>query len=136
MRSLIFLTGFVAVSAHSALKPMADESMASISGQSGLTIDQNQRFTIDELSYTDDGNSLKLEGMRYSSQSDPLGTANTTHQVDIVPEGLRVRSLSSPAQFYINAVRIGNGASFGSLTLNYEGTTDLTVAGKPGGGIQ
>jgi len=132
----IIILALVSSYSYAALQPIADESMATISGQSGLTIDQNQRFTLEELAYSDDGNTLKLEGIRYSGQSAETATAKTTHQADIVAEGLRVRSQSSPAQFYVDAIRIGDGASLGSLTLNYEGTTEFTIQGKSGGGIQ
>jgi len=137
MRSLIFLTGLFAVSAHSALKPMADESMANVGGQAGITLEQSTLFNLGEVQYSDDGNQLKIENVRSSAQGDPNAYASSKYVIDITQDGaLNVVATSYPSQLSISGIRVGNSASTGSLVLNYEGITELSLQGKAGGGLQ
>lgn len=112
--------------------------MSDVQGQSGLTLEQSQLLNIGKLSYIDDGNSLDIEGLRFSSQNAVDENSSTTYIFDVGGDGsLSVQSQVQPTQMYISGIKVNNStASFGSLTLNYEGSTNFSVKGKSGGGLE
>lgn len=137
MRNAILFFCLIAPMAHSALKPIADESMAAIAGQAGITLEQGTLYNLGELQYTDDGNTLRIENIRTSDQSDLNAYARSKYVIDIEQSGaLRVQATSYPTRLGISGIRIGNSASTGSLVLNYEGVTELTLQGKSDGGLE
>lgn len=124
-------------STHAALKPLADESMSNIQAQAGITIDQETLMMLDEFSYTDDGNSISVQDMRFSSQVDNNGTANSQYVIDINDQNeLSVRATAYPTRLSIGAVTIGSGGSMGQMVLDYEGITEFSITGKTGGGLK
>jgi len=128
---------FVSLSAYS-LEQLSDSSLSRVQGQAGLTVEQSQLINIGNLSYTDDGNSVNVEGLRFSSQTDPNATASRTYTFDVLEDGgLKIKTDIKPTQMHIDGIRINNsGASFGDLTLNYEAITDFTIRGMSTGGLE
>lgn len=136
---LLILLSFITVPMLGfSLERLSDTSLSGVQGQSGLTIEQGQLLNIGELSYTDDGNSLEIEGLRFSSQDSIIENASTTYILDVSNDGaLRLQTEVKPTQMYISGIRINDSdASIGSLTLNYEGVTDFTLKGKMSGGLE
>jgi len=120
------------------LKALDDISLSAVQAQSGLTIDQSQLLNIGSLSYTDDGNDLTIEGLRFSSQDDINEVSQLTYTMDVSADGtLRVETDVKPTQMHIDGIRINNSmASFGDLTLNYEAVTNFNIKGMTGGGLE
>jgi hypothetical protein len=113
-------------------------SLSNVQGQSGLTVEQSQLLNIGSLSYTDDGNSLNLEGLRISSQTDINGSSSQKYVIDVTSDGsLSVQTTINPTQMYVDAVRINNSSgSFGNLTLNFQSVTNFMLKGKSTGGLE
>ena len=120
------------------LEQLSDSSLSGVQGQAGLTIEQSQLLNIGNLSYTDDANSLNIEGFRISSQTDSNATASRTYTLDVLEDGsLKMKTEIEPTQLHINGIRINNSAaSFGDLTLNYEAITDFSIKGMSTGGLE
>ncbi len=133
----ILFTLFYSVSGF-ALESLSDSSLSNVQGQAGLTIEQSQLLNIGNLSYTDDSNTLNVEGFRISSQTDPNGVASRTYTLDVLADGsLKVKTEIQPTQLHIDGIRINNSAaSFGDLTLNYEAITDFSIKGMSTGGLE
>jgi len=127
----------ISLSAYS-LEQLSDSSLSRIQGQSGLTVEQSQLINIGNLSYTDDGNSVNVEGLRFSSQTDANATASRTYTLDVLEDGsLKIKTDIKPTQMHVDGIRINNSAaSFGDLTLNYEAITDFTIRGMSTGGLE
>jgi hypothetical protein len=121
-----------------ALERLSDLSLSNVQGQSGLTVEQSQLLNIGSLSYTDDGNSLNLEGLRISSQTDINGSSSQKYVIDVTSDGsLSVQTTINPTQLYVDAVRINNSSeSFGNLTLNFQSVTNFMIKGKSTGGLE
>jgi hypothetical protein len=116
---------------------MADESMANIGGQAGITLEQSTLFNLGEVQYSDDGNQIKIENVRSSGQGDPNAYASSKYVIDITQSGaLNVVATTYPTQLSIGGIRVGNSASLGSLVLDYEAITELSIQGKSGGGLE
>lgn len=127
----------VSLSAYS-LERLSDASLSGVQGQAGLTVEQSQLINIENLSYTDDGNSLNFEGLRISSQDDVNASSSQKYVMDIAADGsLSVQTTINPTQMHINGIRINNSSgSFGDLTLNFEAVTDFTIKGMSTGGLE
>ncbi len=76
----------VSLSAYS-LERLSDASLSGVQGQAGLTVEQSQLINIENLSYTDDGNSLNFEGLRISSQDDVNASSSQKYVMDIAADG-------------------------------------------------
>jgi hypothetical protein len=138
LKLILFLVGFsVSLIGHS-LERLSDSSLSAVQGQAGLTVEQSQLLNIGNLSYTDDGNSLNVEGLRFSSQNDINQSASRIYTLDVLSDGaLNVNTEIKPTQMHIDGIRINNSAaSFGDITLNYEAVLDFTLRGKDGGGLE
>lgn len=121
-----------------ALQSLSDTSLSNVQGQSGLTIEQSQLVNIGNLSYTDDSNSLNIQGLRISSQNDINASSSQKYVLDVTADGaLSVQTTINPTQLYIDAITINNSSgSFGNLTLNFESIVDFTIIGMPLGGLE
>lgn len=121
-----------------ALQVLDDEALSVVQGQSGLTVEQSQLLNIGELTYSDDGNDLSIEGLRFSSQDNVNEVAHRTYVLDASQDGaLRVQTEIKPTQMHIDAIRINDStASFGDFTLNYEAVTNFSMKGMPLGGFE
>lgn len=130
--------GLAVVANSQSLERLSDSSLSDVQGQAGLTIEQSQLLAIGDLSYTDDGNSVNVEGLRFSSQTAPNLSANRIYTLDVLADGaLKVQTDIKPTQMHIDGIRINkSAASFGDFTLNYEAILDFTLRGKDGGGLE
>jgi hypothetical protein len=130
--------GITASSFALSLERLSDSTLSTVQGQAGLTIEQSQLLNIDDLNYIDDGNSLNLEGLRLSSQSDVNANSSQSYVIDIAADGaLSIQANVNPTQLHIDAIRINNSAgSFGDLTLNFESVTSLSIKGMATGGLE
>lgn len=73
---------------------LEDSELQKINGQAGVTLETDGHFTIAELAYTDDGNTLQLENIEQGSQADISQNSLHTQVVDIAADGrLQIRSL-------------------------------------------
>ena len=80
-----------------ALQVLDDEALSVVQGQSGLTVEQSQLLNIGELTYSDDGNDLSIEGLRFSSQDNVNEVAHRTYVLDASQDGaLRVQTEINP----------------------------------------
>ena len=120
------------------LERLSDSTLSNVQGQSGLTIEQSQLLNIDDLSYIDDGNSLNIQGLRISSQTDVNVSSSQRYVLDIGADGaLSIEATVNPTQLHVDAIRINNSVgSFGDLTLNFESVTNLSIKGMPTGGLE
>ncbi|CCK75459.1 conserved hypothetical protein [Oleispira antarctica RB-8] len=120
------------------LERLSDSTLSRVQGQSGLTIEQSQLLNIGNLSYTDDGNSLNVQGLRISSQTDINASSSQKYVMDITTDGaLSVKTTINPTQMHIDGIRINNSSgSFGDLTLNFESITNFTIRGVSTGGLE
>jgi hypothetical protein len=120
------------------LERLSDSTLSNVQGQSGLTIEQSQLLNIDDLSYIDDGNSLNIQGLRISSQTDVNASSSQRYLLDIGADGaLSIEATINPTQLHIDAIRINNSVgSFGDLTLNFESVTNLSIKGMSTGGLE
>lgn len=137
-KSILFIVGISASLISHSLERLSDSSLSAVQGQAGLTVEQSQLLNIGNLSYTDDGNSLNVEGLRFSSQTDINQSASRTYTLDVLSDGaLNVNTEIKPTQMHVDGIRINNSAaSFGDITLNYEAVLDFTLRGKDGGGLE
>ena len=120
------------------LERLSDSTLSNVQGQSGLTIEQSQLLNIDDLSYIDDGNSLNIQGLRISSQTDINASSSQRYVLDIGADGaLSIEATVNPTQLHVDAIRINDSVgSFGDLTLNFESVTNLSIKGMPTGGLE
>lgn len=120
------------------LERLSDSTLSNVQGQSGLTIEQSQLLNIDDLSYIDDGNSLNIQGLRISSQTDVNASSSQRYLLDIGADGaLSIEATVNPTQLHIDAIRINNSVgSFGDLTLNFESVTNFSIKGMSTGGLE
>jgi hypothetical protein len=138
IKILIITLIFFIACPSSALERLSDSTLSNVQGQSGLTVEQSQLLTIGNLNYTDDNNSLEVEGLRFSSQTDAAASSSQTYVIDVSADGaLAVQTDINPTQMHIDAIRINNSlGSFGDLTLNFESTTNFTLKGMSSGGLE
>lgn len=125
-------------SVSASLERLSDSTLSNVQGQSGLTIEQSQLLNIDDLSYIDDGNSLNIQGLRISSQTDVNASSSQRYVLDIGADGaLSIEATVNPTQLHIDAIRINNSVgSFGDLTLNFESVTNFSIKGMSTGGLE
>lgn len=134
---VVFSCG-LSFSSYAALEQLSDDSMAEIQGQAGITIEQSQLLSIGELQYTDDGNNLTAENVRLSSSIDVNQASATTYTVDVTNQGaLNLQANVQPSRLEIGGLHFGNSAaSAGQFALDFQGTTNVLIEGKDGGGFQ
>jgi hypothetical protein len=134
----LFLCAISLSSLAYSLERLSDSVLSNVQGQSGLTVEQSQLLTIGQLSYIDDNNSLTVEGLRISSQTDVNASSSQKYVMDISADGsLSVQTTINPTQMHINGIRInGSNGSFGDLTLNFESITNFTIRGMSTGGLE
>lgn len=138
LKILLFTLIWVSSFPTNALERLSDSSLSIVQGQSGLTVEQSQLLNIGNLSYTDDGNSIGLEGFRLSSQTDVNASSQQKYIMDITADGsLAVETTISPTQMHIDGIRINSSSgSFGDLTLNFEAITNFSIKGMSSGGLE
>lgn len=116
--------------AQAELKAMDDTALATVTGQDGISISGSFNGSIGKVTYTDGdagGGSLNLENITFTgfniSDADPV-------KVDVVTNGgteqLQISLPAITGELEVGAIKVGAGASIGSLAvsdLNMAGTT-------------
>jgi hypothetical protein len=130
--ALVSAVSAVAAGAHADLQVLDDESMQSVSGQAGLTIDVESRWEIGEFAYKDAG-FLIIQGLRMGGHDlDNQGSAdyyldNLRLEIDIAGDGTNgdnelhygFSSMKDYAQYYVDA---GNTTDLADFTAAAGGT--------------
>lgn len=75
------------LAAQAGLKRLDDTALSGISGQSGLTLEMSMNVTADSLGYFDDGNGIKLEGIKIGSASGSSKGGQEVASIDIGADG-------------------------------------------------
>lgn len=107
------------------LQLMDEGSLSDVTGQAGITLEIDARVEIDELSYTDDGNPLSLEGVSIHKTGDDFQGAHGYVMVDVTDTGeMQIRHIAEQAHFQIDDIRVDseNTApnSFGTIALDFD----------------
>ncbi|WP_309046031.1 DUF6160 family protein [Marinobacter sediminicola] len=128
-----------AVSAASAdMRSLDDQELASVSGQSGITLEMELGVTADKVSYYDDGKGIHLEGFRVGSASDPSGQARHVVKVDIGSDAsLNLDYLVEDRRIEFSDIRLAGapGLSMGGVFLDHslQGYLNMKSGGAVGG---
>ncbi|ASP37335.1 hypothetical protein CHH28_00945 [Bacterioplanes sanyensis] len=112
-----------------ALQPLSDHSLSTVTGQSGITLEQSGHATIGEITYIDDGNQLQIQNLERGDQNNIALPAQVTHVTDVAADGtLSISTTISPTALAIGGIRINDSlASSGAMRLNYSGNTHLQL---------
>ncbi len=128
----------VSQSLTAGMKSLDDSALASISGQSGLTMELDLNLAADRVSYFDDGNGLHLEGFRVGSATDPSGQAFHLVRVDIEEDAsLNLDYLVEDRRIEFGDIRLAGapGLSMGGVFFDHslEGYLNIRQGGAVGG---
>ncbi|PTS86301.1 hypothetical protein DBR00_01720 [Pseudomonas sp. HMWF032] len=118
--------------AQAELKAMDDSSLSSVTGQAGISISGNFNGSIGKISYIDDGNSLNMETVAFSgfNISDSAPVLVDVVSTDINGTATQQLQISLPTitgEVSIGAIKMGTGASIGSLAINGMNMAGTTV---------
>lgn len=107
------------------LQLMDERSLSGVTGQAGITVEIDARVEIDELSYTDDGNPLSLEGVSVHKTGDETQGAHGYVMIDVTSSGeMQIRHIAEQAHLQVDDIRVDsqNTApnSFGTLALDFD----------------
>ena len=108
---------------------MDDSALSGVTGQDGISISGNFNGSIGKISYVDDGNSLNLETVAFTgfNISDTAPVMVDVVSTDIGGTATQQLQISLPTitgQVSVGAIKMGTGASIGSLAIN-----DMNMAG-------
>src|SRR5690554_2574554 len=137
LHSGVFLLGAFSV-ASADMRSLDDSELASVSGQSGITLEMDLGVTADRISYYDDGKGVHLEGFRVGSSSNPTGQAHHTIKVDIGTDAsLNLDYLVEDRRVELGDIRLvgAPGVSMGGLFFDHslEGFLNIKSGGATGG---
>lgn len=134
LKQLALATAVLAVPfmAQAELKAMDDSSLSSVTGQAGISISGSFNGSIGKISYIDDGNSLNLETVAFTgfNISDTAPVMVDVVSTDIGGTATQQLQISLPAitgELSVGAIRLGTGASIGSLAINGMNMAGTTV---------
>lgn len=134
LKQLALATAVLAVPfmAQAELKAMDDSSLSSVTGQAGISISGSFNGSIGKISYIDDGNSLNLETVAFTgfNISDTAPVMVDVVSTDIGGTATQQLQISLPAitgELSVGAIRLGTGASIGSLAVNGMNMAGTTV---------
>lgn len=123
--------------AHAELRGMDESDLETVSGQTGITLEMDQAYSIGSIIYSDEGNMLELSDIKVGNPNDITQTAKTTHVIDVDGvDGLVINSTYEPTSLQIGSISVGDYrgiSSFGSLRYDYEGQNLLKIRGKSDG---
>lgn len=119
---------------NAGLVPISDSELQSINGQAGVTLENSSAFTVGEVSYTDDGNSIQLRDIQRGSQTDITQASVSRQVVDISEDGrLNIATEIAPTRLTVGSVRINDSsASFGRFQLDYSGSNQIRIGSASG----
>lgn len=132
LKKLFILTTFITLPGIAAaeLKALGDDVLSEVSGQSGITADLANKFSIGELAYFDDGRGIALQGVKMSSAADPAQLAEYRLKLDILENGDFELAFNSEnvARFEIEDIRfvdtpgssiVASDPSLGGFFIDY-----------------
>jgi hypothetical protein len=127
-----------ASSAFAGMKSLDDSALASISGQSGITMEMDLGMSADRLSYFDDGNGIHLDGFRVGSATDATGQAHHVIKVDIGQDAsLNLDYLVEDRRIEFGDIRLAGapGLSMGGIFFDHslQGSLSIRSGGATGG---
>jgi hypothetical protein len=133
---LVFLG--IASSAVAGMKSLDDSALASISGQSGITLEMDLGVNADRISYFDDGKGIHLEGFRVGSATDMNGQAHHIIKVDIGQDAsLNLDYLIDDRRIEFGDIRLAGapGLSMGGIFFDHslQGYLNIRSGGATGG---
>jgi len=104
-----------------ALEALTDETLAGVSGQSGLTLETNPgELTIGEITYTQDSVSAGLRDLRI----DGIGKSATLSTIDIASDGtLQIDSQLGSREFTVGGVGMTSSAGISNEFFSLRGST-------------
>jgi len=138
LKKLALVSAIAAISAgaQAELKALDDSTMGQMTGQAGLTIDIETKFTIGEFMYQDAG-SLLIRGisMGGNANTTDLNLANDTDMLDNVRMNIDIAGASATGANQLNrGLSDFYGANgLAKLALNYGAVDDGRLAGLAGG---
>ncbi|TNC81389.1 MAG: hypothetical protein C9356_08625 [Oleiphilus sp.] len=92
----IAVLGFcMAQPAFSEMKALGDEVLSGVSGQSGITLDLEAKFGIEEAAYFEDGNGIALQGLRLNADTGSGDYAEFRILLDVLADGTLVIDMKS-----------------------------------------
>nr|WP_291910540.1 DUF6160 family protein [Marinobacter sp.] len=120
------------------MKSLDDTALATISGQSGLTMELDLALTADRLSYYDDDKGIHLEGFRVGSAIDSAGQAFHLVRIDIEDDAsLNLDYLVEDRRVEFGDIRLAGalGVSMGGVFFDHtlEGYLNISQGGSVGG---
>jgi hypothetical protein len=132
--SIVAASGVSATSAWAELQLMDEASLSGVTGQAGVTIEFDARLKIEELTYTDDGHPISLEGVKLHKSGDETKGAHGYVMVDVNSAGeMEVRAITEQARLQVEEIRVDsvNTApnSFGTIALDYDMESFLRFSG-------
>ncbi|GLQ32443.1 DUF6160 family protein [Litoribrevibacter albus] len=110
---------------HAELQWLDENSLSGVTGQAGLTVEIDAKVEIDQLSYTDDGNPLSLEGVSIHKTGDDTQGAHGYVMIDITADGeMQVRHIAEQAHLQVDDIRVDSDNtapnSFGTIALDFD----------------
>lgn len=138
--TVIFAVGVACLSmvasASAELKQLDDQTMAGISGQSGLTIELDLNANARSIAYVDDGKAIYLEDFRIGSAVDPNKAAAHRVKVDIQGDAsLNLDYLVEDRRIEFGDIRLAGapGLSMGGVFFDHSLDGYLNI--RPGGAV-
>lgn len=115
-----------------ALKPISDLEMDKVTGRAGITIDTQAAYSIGQISYADDSNSVQLNDIARGKPGNISENSLIKQVFDVTADGtLSVVTTTDPTRLTVGSVRINNSsASFGQFQLDYRGTSTIRIGGS------
>lgn len=134
MQRYWWLSAFLLAPQAWAMQALDDDSLASVSGQGGLSIETaGGGWYADTLEYREDGQSLRLEGV--SSRPQQAGSSSIT-QIDVADERLQIEHQGRANQLAVgNAGFAGGAKSFGAFRAFYTLGASLNLRGGGASGV-
>ncbi|WP_097462458.1 DUF6160 family protein [Mangrovitalea sediminis] len=123
--------------AQAGLKRLDDSTLSGISGQSGLTLEMSMNVSAGSLGYFDDGNGIKLEGVKIGSASGKSAGAQEIASIDIGSDGsldIAYTVNDSRTEFSDLVLSDNPNVSGGGVFFD-EGSALGTLMIKPGGAL-
>lgn len=118
------------------LTQLNDETMSSVSGQSGITLDVELKANIGEIAYFDDGAGIAIQGVRISSAADSADSSKQRYVLDVENDGsLNIAYDIAPTRFEFSDIRLGTeagsmaGPSGGGFFWDYSLVGNLKIKG-------
>lgn len=117
-----------------AMQALDDEGLADVSGRGGISLETSGGgWSAGSLDYTQDGQTLRLEGV--SNRPQQVGSSSST-QIDVVDDQLRIEHQGRAEQLSVERVGfVGSDRSFGAFRAFYTLGASLRLSGGGASGV-